>query len=61
MQATKYGLPLLSYANLAAKIEKNKGQFETNSFYHHQQLATADFTDINRPNVDTYVAYLNYF
>ena len=27
-----------------------------NDFYHQRHLATAEFRDINRPNVDTYVA-----
>ena len=56
----KYGLPLLSYSHLASKIEDNKGKFETNAFYHQKHLANATFTDINRPNVDTYVASLNH-
>ena len=53
----KYGLPLLSYSNLASNIQtRNSGVFITNEFYHQRHLATAAFRDINRPNVDTYVA-----
>ena len=32
----------------------------TNDFYHQEKLANADFKDINRPNVDTYVASLDH-
>ena len=59
IQWTKYGLPLLSYSHLASSIESGLGALNTNTFNHQQRLANADFNDINRPNVDTYVPFSN--
>jgi len=59
MELLQYGYPLTAYVNLALSIANRSGGFVTNTFYHQTELATSNFTDINRPNVDTYVFHVS--
>lgn len=59
MDILQYGYPLTAYVNLALSIANNSGSFVTNTFYHQTKLATSNFTDIVRPNVDTFVFHVN--